>query len=276
MKITSTVLLFVVIIFQLISCDKRKTTAVTHKTTSKSSPDIPKKDISKTESDDFSFPFDSTLEVKILQEKMFHDDEIDPNLENKTWFGLFKNKEHYTLSETKVFFNRVNDPVIDENEQDKTGWEISAAAKDTCMLLIEKLPYLNNRSISSIKVPTYIYPDDHFKFSFQGIEYTLFATGEKSKETPDSDWIVVSNYKLYLTATINGKPVTELLVAKKTFDDQMIQLFFAGDIDGDSKLDLIIETSNHYNLMSPTIYLSKPAENGKIIKPMGVLISVGC
>jgi hypothetical protein len=275
MKITSKVLLFVVMIFQFVSCDKGKTTAVANKTRSKSSPDISKAAISKTEIDDFSFPVDSTLQVGILQTGVFHDDEVDQNSENKTWFGLFKDKEKYTLSETKLSIKHAQDPVLDE-EGEQTGWEVSAEVKDTCVILIEKLPGFVDREIQSVKIPKSIYPGNHFKFSFKGTEYTLSATGEKKKERPDSEWFVVSNYKLYLESMVNGKQVKELLVSQKNFDDQMIMIIFAGDIDGDDKLDLIIDTSYHYNLMRPTIYMSKSAENGKIIKPIGVFATVGC
>jgi hypothetical protein len=53
------------------------------------------------------------------------------------------------------------------------------------------------------------------------------------------------NYKLYITATIKGEAHKNLLVAQQNFDDQMIKLIFAGDIDGDGILDLIIDTSKN-------------------------------
>lgn len=56
----------------------------------------------------------------------------------------------------------------------------------------------------------------------------------------------------------------------------MINLIFVGDIDGDGILDLIIDTSRHYNATSPTIYLSRPADNGEVVKPIGGHTSVGC
>lgn len=264
--------LLLIIVFQFLSCNKTKKETVNNKITSKVSIKRAKVVIANSEIDDFSFPVDSMLKVNILQLETFHNDEVDPNLEKKTWFGLFKNKDNYTLSETKVSIKRANDPILDINEDEKTGWEVSSSAKDTCVVLIEKLPYLENRDIISVKLPESIYPEDNFKFSFNGIEYVLSGIGEKK----GSDWIEVSNYKLYLTSKVNRKQVTELLVAEKSFDDQMIKIIFAGDIDGDSKLDLIIDTSYHYNLSRPTIYLSKPAEKGKIIKPMGVFKYVGC
>ncbi|TPG40214.1 hypothetical protein [Flavobacterium pectinovorum] len=276
MKVTCKTLFLLIVIFQLFSCNKSKSETAIISSINKDTNDESKLAVNDPVKDDFSFPVDSTLQVKILQLETFHSDEIDENFDKKVWFGLFKNNNDYSLSETKVFFKRVNDPIIDENEQDKTGWEVSASVKDTCLILIEKLPYFIDGNISNVKIPENIYPEDNFKFSYKGIEYTLFATGKKKREQSDADWIVVSNYKLYLTAVIDGKQITELLVAKKDFDDQMIQIMFAGDLDDDNKLDLIINTASHYNVSSPTLYLSKPAKKGRIIKPVGVFTTVGC
>ncbi|WP_264553542.1 hypothetical protein [Flavobacterium sp. N2038] len=276
MKVTFRTLFLLIVIFQFLSCNKSKTETAIKSSVSKDSIKESKLAVNNPVKEDFSFPVDSTLPVKIIQLETFHNDEIEENYDKKTWFGLFKNKNDYSLSETKVFFKRVNDPVIDDNEEDKTGWEVSASVKDTCVILIEKLPYFIDGNILSVKIPENIYPEESFKFNFKGIEYTLFATGKKKKESPDSDWIIVSDYKLYLRTVVDGKETKELLVAKKNFDDQMIRMIFGGDLDDDNKLDLIIDTASHYNASSPTLYLSKPAEKGKAIKPVGVFTTVGC
>ena len=150
-------------------------------------------------------------------------------------------------------------------------------SKDTSLLLIESLPYLSERKIESYDLPEFIQPNDTITFKYLNKEYKLFATGGKRKESENSDWYYVWNYKLYLTSIVNGMEQTELLVACSRFDDKMIRILFAGDIDGDEKLDLLLDTSNHYNASSPTLYLSKPAEEeNKIIKPVAIHTSVGC
>jgi len=276
MKVTCKTFFLIIVICQFFSCNKTKTETAVKISANKDFNTESKLAENHLVGDEFSFPVDSALPVKILRLEIFHYDEVEENYDKKVWFGLFKNNNDYSLSETKVSFKRVNDPIVDENEEDKTGWEVSASVKDSCVILIEKLPYFVDGSISSVKIPESIYPEESFKFNFKGIEYTLFATGKKKKEEQDSDWIVVSNYKLYLTAVIDGKKTTELLVAKKNFDDQMIKIIFGGDLDDDNKLDLIIDTASHYNVTSPTLYLSKPGEKGKVIKPIGVFTTVGC
>ena len=41
--------------------------------------------------------------------------------------------------------------------------------------------------------------------------------------------------------------------------DASPRLLFAGDIDRDGKLDLIVDTTDHYNKSRPTLFLSSPA-----------------
>jgi len=223
------------------------------------------------------FPLDSTFTTKVLTVGTFHGDEVWGNASDLKWFGLFKGQNGYYLKQTKINTINVNDPVLDENENGKTGWEVQAVNKDTCLLLIEPLPFLVDRAIQGVRLSkNYIYPSDTVSFKYFGVDYKIFATGVKKKVQDDPEWFDVWNYKLYLTATIKGQTLKSLLVAQPNFDDQMINLIFAGDIDGDGILDLIIDTSRHYNSTIPTIYLSKPADNGEVVKPIGGHASVGC
>ena len=223
------------------------------------------------------FPIDSTLETKVMMVGNFHGDEVWDNASQMNWFGLFEGANGYYIRQTKIRTTRVNDPIVDASEEEKTGWEVRAVNKDTCLILIEPLPFLRDRAIQSVELPQYyVYPGDTISFNYLGLDYKLFATGGKMKVQDDPEWFEVWNYKLYLTATVNGKQHRSLLVAVPNFDDQMINLIFAGDIDGDGIVDLIIDTSRHYNMLSPTLYLSRPADKGEVIKPTGAHTSVGC
>ena len=227
--------------------------------------------------DNSTFPIDSTFTTKVLTSGIFHGDEVWDNAEKEKWFGLFQNKTGFYIAETKLKTKRVNDGIVDENENEKTGWDVQTENTDTSIILIEKLNFLTPHNVQQAFLSKeQIFPGDTLRINYLGIDYKIFATGGKKKVQNDPEWFEVWNYKLYLTAKIRGKQHKSLLVAQPNFDDQMINLIFAGDIDGDGILDLIINTSRQYNATSPTIYLSKPAENGEIVKPIGGHTSVGC
>lgn len=251
---------------------KTKNISVDH---AKTNTEVVKKDT--VVDDHSSFPVDSSFSVKILTVGTFHGDEVWNNASQLKWFGLFNGQKDCYLKQTRIKTVHVNDPVLDENENEKTGWEVQAINNDTCILLIEPLPFLIDRNIHDVRLSkSYIYPGDSLFFKYLGIDYKIFATGGKKKIQEDPEWFDVWNYKLYLTATIKGQVCKSLLVAHPNFDNQMIRIIFTGDIDGDGILDLIIDTSRHYNATSPTIYLSRPADNGEIVVPVGGHTSVGC
>lgn len=59
-------------------------------------------------------------------------------------------------------------------------------------------------------------------------------------------------------------------------DDAAPRLLFAGDLDRDGKLDLIFDTTDHYNLSRPTLFLSAPAQPGGSVSDVARFEAIGC
>jgi len=215
--------------------------------------------------------------AKVLTEGAFHEDEVWKEAEKEDWYGLFQGKNNFYLQKTKIKTSRIPDPVMDGDDGTRTGWEVISTNQDTSLILIAGLEFLKNRQVDPFKLPKEdILPGEKLEFTYKDISYQLYATGSKRREAPNSDWYIVSNYKLFFSTIKNGKQVKQVLVQHADFDDEMINIIFAGDIDGDNLLDLIIDKSNHYNAVNPTLYLSKPAEKDKLVKEVGEHVSVGC
>ena len=280
-KITQGAFILMVVLLAVNAC---KTDSKTDKVQHPGSPDSSLVSVKTAEStedtivyDEFYFPDDTNFMAKILTTGIFHEDEVWTGADQLKWFGLFYNRSNVYLAETKITASRVHDEISDDSEDDKTGWEIKAMNQDTAYMLIAGLDFLKNRKIEPLYLPKrQLIPGDSLKFNHLGVEYCLYATGNKRKHDEDGVWYEIWNYRLYLAAKINNQWKKDLLVACPSFDDAMIDLIFAGDIDGDGFLDLIIDTSNHYNGMNPTLFLSKPAEKGHLIKVVGEHGSVGC
>lgn len=227
--------------------------------------------------DTAEFPANGSFLVRALTTGTFHSDEVWMNADKEKWFGIFQNTTGFYITSTQLKIKRVRDEMFDESKNVKTGWEVKTTNKDTCIFLVESFPALSNRSIQSVPLPKkQIYPGDTVKFQYLGIDYQLFATGGKKQNQDALNAVEVWNYKLYLSATIKGQLHKSLLAAQPNFNDKMISVIFAGDIDGDGIVDLLIDNSNHYNATSPTLYLSKPAEKGEVLKPIGNHLTVGC
>ncbi|MBB1283354.1 hypothetical protein HRH25_03135 [Flavisolibacter sp. BT320] len=219
-----------------------------------------------------AFPVDGQLPMKILSTGTFHEEEVWEGAEKEAWMGLFKGGEGYYLAPASVQATKVFDPLVDEDDSEKTGWQVTTSNPDNTILLMEAQLCKRAGSVQALPLSKdVLYPGDSLPFSYGGENYVLFATGETGKEAPD-----VKNYKLYLSSVINKKKKTTILTAQPSFDDRMIRLLFIGDLDGDKKPDLLIDTSPHYNMQKPTLYLSGAAGKDEIIKPVAAHRFVGC
>ena len=83
---------------------------------------------------------DQSLEqnIMIVQDKIYHEDEISGESEQREWVGLFKNADRYYLEEVRLNFERVKDELLDEKDQ-KTGWKISTENKDESIFFVSGL-----------------------------------------------------------------------------------------------------------------------------------------
>ena len=59
-------------------------------------------------------------------------------------------------------------------------------------------------------------------------------------------------------------------------DDASPHLVFAGDLDRDGRLDLIFDTTDHYNLSRPVLFLSSAAGKGELVRAVATHDAVGC
>ncbi len=53
-------------------------------------------------------------------------------------------------------------------------------------------------------------------------------------------------------------------------------LLWAGDLDRDGRLDLLLDLSEHYNMSQPTLFLSSAATVGELVASVVRLVMTGC
>jgi len=216
---------------------------------------------------------DTNHYVSILNETTYHGDEIPEDVDQQSWIGLYVDKPHYFLEEITVNAERVNDPIVDEDAAAKTGWQITGSHPGESMVLMQGIEVETGEIIHSRLSSHEIMPGDTVTFILEGKSYALFASGNA---VDMGGWFSCENYKLFLRGEKNGKTITQLLVAHEDFDDTMIQVIFAGDIDRDHFPDFLLDNARHYNVSLPTLYLSSQAGDLQFVEITGWLESYGC
>jgi hypothetical protein len=214
--------------------------------------------------------------AKILLAGQFHEDEVWPGAGGEEWYGLFRGSNGHYLMKSRLQTTRVPDELLDM-EDEASGWLLSTENSDESLLFISGLGFLNEKPLESLdSARGEIFPGDTLRYSYGSADYMLYSTATENPNVEERAYSPVLDYKLYLTAQRNGTLTRQLLLEIEHFDGEMIDVIFAGDIDGDDVPDLIINTSRHYNVSSPTLYLSRPVTMGFILKAVGQHRSVGC
>ena len=102
-------------------------------------------------------------------------------------------------------------------------------------------------------------------------EYYLTAYGEG--DIGPNGFTSLENYSLELS---RGHFSQELLAYDST-NGAVPSLLWAGDLDGDNQLDLLINATPHYAVYSaPMLFLSSMAKDSDLVQKVAVFVATGC
>lgn len=222
-----------------------------------------------------------TGNIRIMEVGVFHGDEVDTTITTQ-WYGLYKNTIYNYIKKASPKFSIVKDEIVDSDDE-KTGIEVSVANNDNCILLITGTDLPEGDITTAYFFNEEPMPKDTVYFKKLGSELpfdyknTMLTATSYGDFTSDSVYTIIQNYKLIVTQNVNDTITKqELLYMPNGFDDTMITILWAGDIDGDGLLDLYIDATDHYNVSAPTLFLSSEAGEGELLKRVAWLRFVGC
>ena len=185
------------------------------------------------------------------------------------------------IEEAAVVVEAVHDPIADV-EGEMTGVRISApSCFRTPLFLVrgvdaiqtgffetthdEPLPLVINQPL-----PITVFSRRH---------YALLVTCE-SAASDSGDTLVECPLVLVHDRTEQLLAVFTALISAEggsSFaDDAAPRLLWAGDIDRDLELDLLLDLTNHYNVKAPTLFLSSEASEGELVAEVASLFLTGC
>ncbi|UTW62250.1 hypothetical protein KFE98_19960 [bacterium SCSIO 12741] len=207
---------------------------------------------------------------------MLHQEELPENWKEEGWVALLKVEGNHVLRMAHLQVDSVHDPLVDEEDQ-KTGWQVQTDTKDDdCHILIRGL-LLREKYLDPIwEKVGYVLPGDTLVQEYKGKTYRLTAEGKLVEPSAELDWYGWERYRLFLERQSDEGWQKDTLVQIPDFNEAMVTILFAGDLDGDGELDLILDKTFHYNLYNPALYLSIEAPQGKLLKLVAQHESVGC
>lgn len=197
----------------------------------------------------------------------FHGNEVQAQ-SGEQWLGLFSTEKGFELLPTKINVNTVRDYVLDTDETKKTGKEIILDKKYTPVFLVKgsiplkpgivKTVFLGNAKFSPNSPPLSV--------ALNLESGNIYQISLKERRNPETTYhaLLVSSSKDGISQEISS-----------CCSDNSPTLLWAGDLDRDGKLDLLIDISNHYHVSTLTLFLSSTNQN-KLLEPVAQFKTTGC
>ncbi len=232
-------------------------------------------------------PQDSNDQIQIINIGCFHAVETNIDIE-LNWYALVRDDfqpDEYAMKKVELITSKCYDPIFGDDENSKSGARISISdSSQNPLLLIGGLKNINSETIE-VQYLNFgnVYPGQTLTFATNPENiYKINGFGSAQQDSLMANYSVISDYKIILEKTkVYEKDIfvqQEIFVAETVYtsDEAMPSIAWAGDLDGDGKLDLIMNLTNHYNVSHLALYLSSSADEGQLVKLVAEWRTTGC
>jgi len=219
-------------------------------------------------------------EGKLIQPLNYHGDETSAE-DGQRWLALLHQPNGtYKIRSVAIRVERVNDPIVDENGQ-KSGKEISPrASSGEAIFFFKGISGIRPGPAETLPPPAQLKPNTPILFKLSsGKSYTLTLSC-----TPPNDSANLQQVPAALVLK-HGEISQTLGTFNASYKDGKFScvgkegelgVIWAGDLNADGSLDLLINMTDHYNVSLPTLFLSPGGSGEPIVRKVAQLISTGC
>ncbi|GAB1596813.1 hypothetical protein [Lysobacter claricitrinus] len=200
----------------------------------------------------------------------FHDGESAAR-DGEAWLALQVTRPRSALVATTARVRRVHDEVADA-AGDATAHEVSTRVADASFLLRGPRLYAGPVATAWTGVAPLPLSITPLALKLRGATYRLrldcTARGDACNVVLDGG----AHAQVLLRLPAGRYNDGSLMLG----DDAAPALLFAGDLDHDGHLDLILDSTDHYNVSQPTLYLSSGTDAGALVRQVALHRSTGC
>ena len=201
------------------------------------------------------------------------------------WLALRVRGDEAELVSVRVAVKRVHDEILD-SEGETTGEAVSAIGLDDATMLLRG-PGLRSGTVAQAAVVNL--SSEHgfptHRLSLGPHEYRIATRCTDDDRNALLEPGASSTYTCTIDL-IDGQR-RQSLVSLAAYresgdarihlgDDASPHLIFAGDLDRDGRLDLLFDTTDHYNLGRPVLFLSGAAGRGELLHAVATHEATGC
>lgn len=227
-----------------------------------------------------------TIEI-VKPATTYHSDETSAET-GQVWFGLFRDGSRATLRRVRLTVGHVEDGVMGDppaSEGGKpsrwTGKAVRASSARQPIFLVRGLGELKPGTVPTASArATKLLPGIQLPLRARGVEDSqLVALGTAAAVDFHGTDPMVRDYHLVLRSLDGRSQALEVPSDFGALEQGMggCDLVWAGDLDGDARIDLLVDCVDHYDVhVSWTLFLSTAARDGELVHAVADLLAVGC
>jgi len=207
--------------------------------------------------------------ISLITTGEFHGDEITAK-SGERWLGLFQTTGGFALLPATLKVEMVQDAIVDENPEVKTGKKVSVNRARKPLFLLKGAGSLRGNAVRT----AFAGPENNL-VNGESVDLRLGGRSYNLKvvsNDPTRVEYVVANSRLILSTGAKSQVIFSVEVP----DDGGWSLLWAGDLDGDGELDLYMDLHNKYKSSQRRLFLSSQASHGNLVKEVAEFSTVGC
>lgn len=188
----------------------------------------------------------------------WHGDEVQTR-SGEQWLALVDDQ----IEPVVVKVERFHDGLVDAAEE-RTGKRVVVSGADDYTVLL--------RGVSARTVERSVRS-----------ELLRGQSGAKAQLVLSTDALTLETRLLHVSAGEESDAIFEIVISGGGLSQAIgrtteasIEPIWSGDLDGDGRIDLIIDTSEHYNVFAPMLFLSTEAGEGEIVGAAASFVTTGC
>jgi hypothetical protein len=207
--------------------------------------------------------------LSLLRTGSFHGGEVRAR-SGERWIGLFPSGDGFAWRSATLITRRVED-LCEAADGEKTGIEVAIKEGEPIFLLkgLSRLPTKNVQPAHYTPFGLELPPSEALKLDLPGTgKYKLRVIDRRQDDaappSPSSLLLESTGQKQILHEWPHG------------LRDEHCELIWAGDLDGDGKLDLFMALSDHYAVIDYTLFLSLKRSKGNLVQRVAAFTINGC
>ena len=218
--------------------------------------------------------------VTILRAGLWHGDEVTVE-SGPDWWGIFPEGDGFTLQQAPVTITLEYDAIMDEEGQ-ATGKRVKVPQEAEPVLLIRGIAGLKEGRLNTPKAApwkTFVYPGQSIDLKLsegKQPEYVALQVLGGVKTGGSVTDLLLNDYTFNMFQHSGRDIITQTLATIPGNTDGHPEFVWAGDIDRDGKVDVLLNITNHYVVTHLVLYLSSAAKEGELVGKVAEHKTAGC